>query len=151
MNGNQDAVVPAPGEVVARVGEGKFGTRIDAHGHGWTMDEPADVGGLDAGPTPYDALLAALGACTSMTLRLFATREGIPLENVTVRLRHDRNHARDCDHCTDPHSRLEAIFRTITLEGPLDAEQRARLMEIADKCPVHRTLTGTLHIHTSEG
>ena len=146
-----EAGAPAPGEVVARVGEGKFGTLIEAGSHRWTMDEPADAGGLDAGPTPYDVLLAGLGACTSMTLRLFAAREAIPLEGVTVRLHHDRNHARDCDHCVDPHSKIEAIFRTITLEGPLSTEQRARLMEIADKCPVHRTLTGVLHVHTSEG
>jgi putative redox protein len=141
------------GEVVARVGAGKFGTLIEAPGHGWTMDEPADVGGLDAGPTPYDALLAALGACTSMTLRLFAKREGIPLEDIVVRLHHDRNHARDCDHCADPGAspHIEAIFRTIMLVGPLSAEQRAHLMEIADKCPVHRTLSGELHIHTTEG
>ena len=139
------------GEVVARVGNGPFGTRIEAPHHGWTMDEPAGVGGLDAGPTPYDALLAALGACTSMTVRLIARREHIPLEDVTVRLHHDRNHARDCDHCGDPDAKLEAIFTTITLTGPLSPEQRARLMEVAGKCPVHRTLAGTLHIHTREG
>jgi putative redox protein len=139
------------GEVIVRNGTGMFGSRVEAGSHAWVMDEPEDVGGLDGGPTPYDMLLAALGACTSMTLRLYARREGLPLEDVTVRLRHDRNHARDCDHCTDPKSKLEAIFRTITLAGPLSPEQRAKLMEIADKCPVHRTLTGELHVHTSEG
>ncbi len=138
-------------DVIVRVGTGRFGTLVEAGSHAWTMDEPLGSGGLDAGPTPYDALLAALGACTSMTLRLIAARESIPLDDVTVRLRHDRNHARDCDHAGEPGSRLEAIFRTITLAGELSAEQRARLMEIADKCPVHRTLTGVLHIHTSEG
>ena len=139
------------GEVTVRTGTGMFGSRVEAGRHAWVMDEPEDVGGLDGGPTPYDMLLAALGACTSMTLRLYARREGLPLEDVTVRLRHDRNHARDCDHCTEPGSKLEAIFRTITLAGPLSPEQRAKLMEIADKCPVHRTLTGELHVHTSEG
>ena len=137
--------------VVVRTGTGMFGSRVGTGSHAWLMDEPEDVGGLDAGPTPYDALLAALGACTSMTLRLYARREDLPLEDVVVHLRHDRNHARDCGHFTDPASKLEAIFRTITLVGPLDAEQRAKLMEIADKCPVHRTLTGTLHIHSVEG
>jgi putative redox protein len=145
----------AEGEVVVRVGEGKFGTLIQASPHGWVMDEPVSVGGLDAGPTPYDCLLAALGSCTSMTLRLFAAREGIPLEDLTIRLRHERNHERDCEHCDDPgpgpKPKIEAIFRTITLAGPLSDEQRGRLMEIADKCPVHRTLSGTLHIHTSVG
>jgi putative redox protein len=141
------------GEVIIRSGEGRFGTLVEAGRHHWTMDEPVDVGGADTGPTPYDVLLAALGACTSMTLNLYARREGIPLEGVTVRLHHDRNHAKDCDHCAEAgaHPRIEAIFRTIALEGPLTAEQRTHLMEIAEKCPVHRTLTGTLHVHTSEG
>lgn len=141
------------GEVTVRTGEGKFGTLVDAGTHHWVMDEPADVGGADTGPTPYDALLAALGSCTSMTLGLFAKREGIPLEGVTVQLHHERNHERDCEHCDvpEPGPKIQAIFRTITLEGPLSDEQRARLMEIAEKCPVHRTLTGVLHVHTSEG
>ncbi|MBO9712300.1 OsmC family protein [Sphingomonas sp.] len=139
-----------PGEVVARPGEGKFGTRIEASGHGWVMDEPVPYGGLDAGPTPYDALLAALGSCTSMTVRLVARQESIPLESITVRLRHDRNHARDCAQYVEAGTRLEAIYRTITLEGPLSEAQRKRLMDVADKCPVHRTLTGILHIHTEE-
>lgn len=151
MGLDETAVAPAPGEVVVRTGEGRFGTRVETLHHSWTVDEPESYGGLDAGPGPYDLLLAALGSCTSMTLRLIARREGIPLEDVTVRLRHDRNHAADCDHCADPASKLEAIFRVITLVGPLSPEHRARLMEIADKCPVHRTLTGELHVHTSEG
>lgn len=142
---------PAPGEVIARTGEGNFGVTIAAHGHGWRMDEPADVGGLDAGPTPYDALLAALGACTSMTVRLIARREKIPLDDIVVQLRHDRNHAHDCQHCDDGDSRVEAIFRTVTLVGELTEAQRARLMQVADRCPVHRTLTGVLHVHTRAG
>ncbi|MBC9034041.1 OsmC family protein [Sphingomonas sp. JC676] len=141
------------GEVIVRSGEGRFGTLVEAGRHQWMMDEPVDVGGADTGPTPYDMLLAGLGACTSMTLNLYARREGIPLEGVTVRLHHDRNHAKDCGHCADAgaNPRIEAIFRTITLEGPLSPEQRAHLMEIAEKCPVHRTLTGVLHVHSSAG
>ena len=141
------------GEVIVRSGEGRFGTLVEAGSHHWMMDEPVAYGGADTGPTPYDMLLAGLGACTSMTLNLYARREGIPLEGVTVRLHHDRNHAKDCAHCADAgeHPRIEAIFRTITLEGPLSPEQRERLMTVAEKCPVHRTLTGTLHVHTEAG
>lgn len=139
-----------PGEVTVRTGAGRFGTLVEAGSHHWMMDEPVGYGGDDTGPSPYDALLAGLGACTSMTLGLYAKREGIPLEGVTVKLRHERNHADDCAHAADPgaHPRIEAIFREIALAGPLSDEQRARLMEIAEKCPVHRTLTGTLHVHT---
>jgi len=141
----------ASGEVIARVGDGRFGTRIATRTHAWVMDEPIAQGGLDAGPGPYDLLLASLGACTSMTLRFYARREQIPLEDVAVRLRHDRDHVDDCAACAERDVHMEAIYRTITLTGPLTPEQRTRLMEIAEKCPVHRTLTGTLHIHTSEG
>jgi len=141
------------GEVIVRSGEGRFGTLVEAGNHRWRMDEPVEAGGADTGPTPYDMLLAGLGACTSMTLNLYARREGIPLEGVTIRLHHDRNHAKDCAHCADAgeNPRIEAIFRTITLEGPLSFEQRERLMAVAEKCPVHRTLTGTLHVHTAAG
>ena len=138
----------AEGEVLAGNAGGKFGTVVRTHLHSLLADEPPGVGGEDAGPSPYDLLLGALGACTSMTLKLYAAREGLPLENVSVRLTHDRNHAADCDHCLDPHSKIEAIHRTIELTGPLGDADRARLMAIADKCPVHRTLTGELHIHT---
>lgn len=139
----------AAGEVLAGSTAGKFATLIRTPGHDLIADEPVAIGGSDAGPGPYDLLLAALGACTSMTVRLVAARENIPVTGVTVRLRHDRNHAADCDHCLESGSRIEAIHRSIGFTGELDDVQRARLMVIADKCPVHRTLTGVLHIHTT--
>ena len=100
--------------------------------------------------TPYDYLIAALGACTSMTLRIYADRKGWPLERTAVALRHQKIHAEDCKTCEEKEGKIDRIDRWITLTGPLDGEQRARLMEIADKCPVHRTLTGTIEIITRE-
>ena len=138
----------APGEVLVGSTNGKFGTIVRTRGHEIVVDEPVDIGGEDAGPGPYDLLLGALGACTSMTIKLVAARENIPLDGVTVRLVHDRNHARDCDHCEEGKARIEAINRTLSFTGTLTAAQQARLLVIADKCPVHRTLTGDLHIHT---
>lgn len=104
--------------------------------------------GADAGPTPYDLLLSALGTCTSMTLRMYADRKGIPLTRTTVRLRHDRVHARDCERCETEVGLISRITREISLEGDLDDAQRARLLEIADKCPVHRTLSHEIAIET---
>jgi uncharacterized OsmC-like protein len=114
------------------------------------LGKPVKAGGLDSGLGPYDLLLAALGACTSMTLRMYADQKKLPLERVEVRLRHDRIYAADCAECETKEGLLDHIERVITLEGDLDAKQRARLMEIADKCPVHRTLTSEVRIHTVE-
>ena len=125
--------------VVARMGEG-LRTEIEAGGHTLVADEPESLGGTDAGPTPYDYLLAALGGCTAMTLRLYADRKGWPLESVTVRLSQERIHAKDCGECEAEEGRIDRIEREIELEGPLDEKQRQRLLEIADMCPVHRTL-----------
>ncbi|WP_066483469.1 MULTISPECIES: bifunctional alpha/beta hydrolase/OsmC family protein [unclassified Sphingomonas] len=136
------------GAVRVSNGAGKWGTLIEAGAHRWIADEPRKLAGEDAGPSPYDLLLASLGACTSMTLKFYAEREGIALDKVTVMLSHNRNHAQDCDHCEEGGTRIEAIDRTVSLTGDLSAEDRARLMVIADKCPVHKTLTGDLHIHT---
>ena len=108
------------------------------------------MGGLDSGPGPYDLLLAGLGACTSMTIRLYAELKKLPLARVAVRLTHDKIHAKDCENCETVEGMVDRIDRTITLEGPLDAAQRARLMEIADKCPVHRTLKSEIDIRTVE-
>jgi putative redox protein len=123
---------------------------ITTGAHRLVADEPVAVGGDDSGPNPYDLLLASLGACTSMTLRLYAERKALPLDRVTVRLRHGRIHAADCETCETKEGMIDHIDRAITLEGALDAAQRARLLEIADKCPVHRTLTSEVDIRTTE-
>lgn len=142
------AMAPPPGQVIAGNANGAYGTLIRTDAHSLIADEPKSVpGGEGAGPSPYDLLLAALGACTSMTVKLVADRESIPLERIGITLRHERNHAEDLGH-ESAGQRIEAIYRDIILTGPLSAEQRARLMAVADKCPVHRTLTGHLHIHT---
>jgi uncharacterized OsmC-like protein/fermentation-respiration switch protein FrsA (DUF1100 family) len=116
--------------------------------HHMLADEPVAAGGEDSGPGPYDFLLAGLGACTSMTMRLYAERKSLPLERVTVTLRHNKIHAEDCAECETKAGMLDQIDRVIGMEGALDAEQRKRLMEIADKCPVHRTLTSEIRIIT---
>src|SRR6185436_4496220 len=119
---------------------------IAAGPHTIYADEPADAGGDDSGPDPYELLLSALGACTSMTLLLYARRKRWPLERVEVRLSHRRDYARDCEECPQQPAQIDLIERRIALVGDLDETQRARLLEIATKCPVHRTLTGTIRI-----
>ena len=136
--------------VVRETGKGKFEQDVHAGRHHLIADEPVKVGGLDTGPNPYDLLLAALGACTSMTLRLYADQKKLPLRRVEVRLRHDRIYAADCAECETKEGLIDHIERVISLEGDLDAKQRAKLMEIADKCPVHRTLTSEVRIRTVE-
>ena len=130
---------------------GKYQQEILTGPHRLLADEPKKLGGLDSGPGPYDFLLAGLGACTSMTIRLYADLKKIPLENVSVRLSHEKKiHAQDCENCDTKVSKVDHIDRVITLEGPLDAGQRKRLMEIADKCPVHQTLESKVEITTVE-
>jgi uncharacterized OsmC-like protein/alpha-beta hydrolase superfamily lysophospholipase len=136
--------------VVRETGGGRFQQEVTVGTHRFLADEPLEVGGLDSGPGPYDLLLAGLGACTAMTLRLYAERKALPLERVTVRLNHSRIHAADCADCETKEGMLDRIDRAITLRGALDAEQRRRLLEIADKCPVHRTLTSEIDIRTVE-
>jgi uncharacterized OsmC-like protein len=116
--------------------------------HRMLADEPVAVGGDDSGPGPYDFLLAGLGACTSMTMRMYADRKSLPLDRVTVTLRHSKIHAEDCAECETRDGMLDQIDRVIGIEGALDADQRQRLMEIADKCPVHRTLKSEIRIVT---
>src|SRR5436190_7006165 len=111
-------------------------------------DEPVAAGGEDTGPGPYDFLLAGLGACTSMTMRPYADRKSLPPDRVTVTLNHGKIYAKDCDECETREGMLDQIERNIAIEGNLDADQRKRLMEIADKCPVHRTLTSEIRIVT---
>jgi putative redox protein len=130
---------------------GKFQQEILTGPHRLLADEPVKLGGLNSGPGPYDFLLAGLGACTSMTIRLYAAFKKIPLTNVSVRLNHEKKiHTKDCEDCADKVTKVDHIERAITLEGPLDAAQRAKLMEIADKCPVHQTLESKIDIHTVE-
>ena len=139
---------PAEGVVIVRgTGEG-FAQDIVAGSHRFLSDEPARAGGTDTGPTPYDLLLASLGSCTSMTIAMYARRKQWPLQRVTVRLRHSRVHAEDCAACEARDTRLTVIERDIALEGALDTEQRARLLAIANRCPVHRTLSSQIAIPT---
>lgn len=140
----------APGEVVVVGGRQGLQQEIVARRHRLRADEPEELGGTDTGPTPYDLLLAALGACTSMTLRLYADRKGFPLEGVRVRLRHGRIHAADCAACETKEGKVDRIERTIEMLGPLDGDQQQRLLEIADRCPVHRTLTSEITIETRQ-
>src|SRR5579864_7181313 len=140
-----------PGTVLVReTRRGKFQQEVSVGAHRFLADEPVAVGGMDSGPGPYDLLLAGLGACTAMTLRLYAERKQLPLKQATVRLRHSRIHAADCATCETKEGMVDHIERAITLDGDLNAEQRARLMEIADKCPVHRTLKSEIDIRTVE-
>ena len=134
--------------VVTETRRSKFEQSIAIGPHHLAADEPVAAGGRDSGPNPYELLLAGLGACTAMTLRLYAEHKQLPLERVSVRLRHDKIHAEDCESCETKVGRIDRIDRTIALEGDLNATERSRLLEIADKCPVHRTLTSEVEIRT---
>jgi len=137
--------------VTAHTGDTGYVTEIKAGSHVLVADEPVAVGGTNQGPTPYDLLAASLGACTGMTLRMYADRKKWPLESVTVRLRHQKVHAADCRQCNTTEGRVDHIEREIIIEGALDADQRQRLLEIADRCPVHRTLHSEVVVDTVEG
>ncbi len=134
--------------VVVRGSAAGFAQEVFAGRHRFTADEPVADGGTDIGPGPYDLLLASLGACTSMTVAMYARRKGWPLAGVTVRLRHSRIYAVDCAECETREGMLDRIERDIQFEGTLTGEQRSRLLEIADKCPVHRTLVSEINIRT---
>ena len=140
----------APHKVVVReTRAGKFQQTISVGPHRLVADEPVAAGGNDTGPGPYDFVLAGLGACTAMTMRMYAERKSLPLERVTVTLDHSKIHAEDCADCETRVGMLDRFERVISMEGALDAEQRRKLMEIADKCPVHRTLSSEIRIVTS--
>lgn len=144
------AAAARQGDIVVReTGEGRFIQDVAAGPHHLRADEPASVGGNDSGFSPYDLLLAGLGACTSMTLRMYADQKKWPLERIAVTLRHDKVHAADCADCETREGKVDRIEREITLTGNLDSAQRSRLMEIADKCPVHRTLHSEIVIRTA--
>ena len=134
--------------VVQETRKSKFNQAITVGPHHLVADEPIAANGEDAGPGPYDFLLAGLGACTSMTMRLYADRKSLPLDRVTVTLKHSKIYAKDCAECETRDGMLDQIERDIAIDGALDAEQRKKLMEIADKCPVHRTLTSEIRIVT---
>jgi putative redox protein len=136
-----------PSQVVVS-SEAGLAQEIVSGSHRWRADEPAPFG-TDTGPSPYDLLLAGLGACTSMTLRLYAQRKGWDLQRVTVRLQHSRIHATDCADCETKEGYLDRIDREIELTGRLDDAQKQRLLEIAERCPVHRTLKSEINIRTS--
>ena len=133
---------------VAENGVGPFGQDITTGPHLFHADEPPGVGGRNTGPTPYQLLSAALGACTTMTMRLYANRKGWKLDRASVAVRHNKVHATDCDACETQEGKIDVFERDITLEGALDDEQKQRILEIADKCPVHRTLHSEVQVRT---
>lgn len=135
-----------PADVVVHGDAGSFKQEIVAGKHHLYADEPVSAGGGDAGPDPYDYLLASLGVCTSMTVGLYARRKQLPLDKITVSLWHSRIHAKDCEECETKEGMLDRIDVEVGLSGSLTPEQHARLMEIAAKCPVHRTLTSEINI-----
>lgn len=149
MTTSDSGPTPPEGTVtVIETGTGTYTQQITAGRHQLIADEPQPIGD-DAGPTPYDLLLAGLGACTSMTVRMYANKKGWPLERVEVNLRHTRIHAEDCAECETTKGWISHIDRSITLVGDLDDSQRERLMAIAERCPVHQTLTSEVNISTS--
>ena len=135
-----------PPDVIVQGKSGSFLQEIVSGGHHLRGDEPVSYGGHDEGPGPYDYLLIALGTCTSMTIGLYARRKQIPLENITVSLRHARIHAKDCEECETKNGMVDSLELEIGLTGSLTAEQHAELMRIAAKCPVHRTLKSEIKI-----
>jgi putative redox protein len=138
---------PVTAEVVETL-SGKYINSTRVGRHAWTADEPVAAGGNDAGPSPYEFLLLALGACTSMTVRMYAERKQWSLKRVRVRLEHRKVHAQDCADCATKEPKLDEITREIVLEGELNEEQRQKLLEIANKCPVHRTLSTPIAIRS---
>jgi putative redox protein len=137
-----------PRTVTVHGSAGSFAQELSVGRHRLTSDEPTSVGGTDTGPDPYDLLLAALGSCVSMTLAVYARRKGWPLEAVTVRLRHSKIHAADCEQCETREGLLDHIDCDVELFGMLGGDQSARLLDIANKCPVHQTLTREIHIQS---
>lgn len=141
----------ASGEVLVEEQNHGFAQMVYIDQHTLRADEPVSYGGTDTGPSPYDYLLAGLGACTSMTIRMYAKRKGIPLDGVSVKLKHEKIHAQDCETCETEEGKVDRIEREIRLKGEqLSLEQRDAMLRIADRCPVHRTLTAEIDIRTTE-
>ncbi len=147
---NEEVLRPVK-KVMVQIGEEGFTSKVIAGQHSLLADEPVSVGGNDFGPTPYDYLLTALGACTAMTLRMYADRKQWPVAEINVHLDHNEKHALDCDHCEDPTAKIDHIDRFIEVKGNLDDSQLKRLLEIADKCPVHKTLHAQVEIRSEMG
>jgi len=143
-----DALSADGGEVVARTYAGGFRTEVQAGSHPLVADEPEDVGGTNAGPSPYDLLAAALATCTTMTLKMYASFKKLPLDSVTVRVSHGKVHAEDCADCETRDGKIDEFRRVVELDGELGDEQRRRMLDIADRCPVHRTLHGEVKVRT---
>ncbi|HKY64611.1 MAG TPA: OsmC family protein [bacterium] len=135
-------------EVLVKAGPKGLNQQIEAGGHRLLADEPLEAGGTDTGPNPYDLLLAALGACSSMTVRLYADRKGYNLRGIEIKLHHEKVHIKDCQDCESPNSKIDLIQREIKLIGNLSEEERQRLLEIADRCPVARTLQSEIRIES---
>ncbi len=133
---------------ISDAGKGPITHTITNGRHQWTANEPESHGGADRGPTPYELLSGSLGACVAITVRLYADRKGWPLHRVVVDVSHDRVHADDCDDPDRNCGRIDVFTQVVELRGDLDEAQRRRLAEIADRCPVHRTLSGTISIDT---
>jgi putative redox protein len=133
---------------VSETGTGRYANEVRVGAHRLMADEPADVGGTDTGPMPHDFVLAGLGACTSMTVRMYAERKGMALRRISVRLTQRKIKAADCTDCITKEGEVTEISRDVTLEGDLTPEERARLIEIANKCPVHKTLAGEIKVRT---
>jgi putative redox protein len=137
-----------PGHVIVHGTAAGFAQEIEIGSHELYADEPVSFGGTESGPSPYDLLLAALGSCTSMTIGFYARKRRWPLENIAVSLRHSRIHAADCEDCETKEGKIDRIDLDIELTGSLTDEQRAKLIEVAGKCPVHQTLTSEINIKT---
>jgi putative redox protein len=144
----EEAVALDKGQVLVRELNHRFTQQVFTDSHSWQADEPRALGGDDTGPDPYEHLLAALGTCTAMTLRMYANHKQLPLEHVEVELEHGREYLEDCADCEEDGKQIEVIDRSITLRGDLTPEQRDRLLQIADRCPVHRTLHSEVTVHS---
>jgi putative redox protein len=145
-----DSLNQKPADVIVRGNATSFLQEIEVGPYRLRADEPVSVGGTDTAPDPYDYILAGLGACTSMTIGLYARRMKLPLESITISLRHSRIYAKDCEECETKEGMLDRIDVEIALTGALTSEQRAKLMEMAGKCPVHRTLTSEINVRLHE-